>query len=82
TTVTFDIDSTSPSVTTDTNIRLYASRGLDLAYNDDMSAPLDPGSTNVKDSHLTFTVQNTGDYYLVVDNYYNRAYDYQLHVSV
>ncbi|MGR9257716.1 M10 family metallopeptidase C-terminal domain-containing protein [Rhizobium leguminosarum] len=82
TTVTFDIDSTSPSVTTDTNIRLYAARGLDIAYNDDMTGPLDPGSTNVKDSHLTYTVQNTGNYYLVVDNYYNRAYDYQLHVSV
>jgi Ca2+-binding RTX toxin-like protein len=82
TVVTIDIDSAAPVATTDTNVRLYGARGLDKAYNDDMVGALDPGSTNAKDSYLTYTVVDTGDYYVMVDNYYNRAYTYDLNISV
>ncbi|KQS71400.1 hypothetical protein ASG39_21400 [Rhizobium sp. Leaf371] len=82
--ITIDIDGTTPAQTTDISLRIFDSTGSlgSGPYNDNMTGPLDPGSTNAKDSYLTYTVPDTGDYYIMVDNYYNRAYDYTLHLSV
>ncbi|WP_202618033.1 M10 family metallopeptidase C-terminal domain-containing protein [Aureimonas leprariae] len=84
--LTLDIDATGGRAT-NTNLRLYdlwakTGDGFGFAYNDDMGGPLDPGSASASDSFLTYTIKHSGDYYIRVDNYYNTAYTYQLHVSV
>ncbi|MFB2551372.1 M10 family metallopeptidase C-terminal domain-containing protein [Ensifer soli] len=81
TVLTLDIDRTTPAATTDIVLYLRDARNNALAYGSDMSGPVDAGSTSVRDPYVTYTVQHTGDYYISVDNYYNRAYQYQLHVS-
>ncbi|WP_269780285.1 M10 family metallopeptidase C-terminal domain-containing protein [Methylobacterium sp. Leaf118] len=81
TVLTLDIDRTTPAATTDITLRLLDARNNTLVTGYDANGPLDPGSTNTNDPFVTYTVQHTGDYYINVDNYYNTAFQYQLHVS-
>lgn len=77
---TFDIDNTA--VTFDSQINIQDTGGNILAFNDD-PATLDPGSTRLEDSRLTYTFATPGTYYVrVFDLNGSASGNYDLHVSL
>jgi Ca2+-binding RTX toxin-like protein len=68
-TLTFDIDGANETGL-DTQIQLFNSAGQFIQDNDDGNT-LDPGSSNGRDSLMTFTPVDPGTYYIAVTSYDN-----------
>lgn len=81
--VIFDIDYGKPDV--DTQIYLYDSTGMQLAWNDDRAIAhgmlLDTGSASWLDSYLAYQIPADGNYTMMVKPYRTGG-DYQLNVSI
>ncbi|MGE3917729.1 MAG: matrixin family metalloprotease [Hyphomicrobiaceae bacterium] len=81
--LTLDVDATA---SLDSRVFIYDASLAQLAFNDDAGGG-DPGSASTLDSKLTYTVQDTGTYYIRIDDYGTPGFlsgnaIYDLHVSV